>query len=140
MDPKLQALLARTNVADLVQPAAAEQVTDQPVQPASPTAPPPKHVTSDPFQYHLATTEVVGKLADRRTSPALRFFGWLIFGLPMALFGLMLLHLVWYDAAVHAWKVPHSLGQALRTLFGSASALAFIVAYPFFTRRRRVST
>jgi len=54
----------------------------------------------------------------------------------MALFGLMLLQLVWYDAALHAWKIPHTVGDALRMLFGTASALAFIVAYPYFTRRR----
>ncbi|MCW0373977.1 MULTISPECIES: hypothetical protein [Xanthomonas] len=140
MDPKLHDVLARTNVAELVQPACAEQVTHQPVQPEPAPPPPPRYATSDPFQYHLASTEVVGKLAEGRTSPALRFFGWLVFGLPMASFGLMMLHAIWYDASAHALYVPHTLGQAVRMLLGTASALAFVVAYPYFTRRRTGKT
>lgn len=136
VDPKMQALLARTNVTELVAPAAVEQVTDQPVRPEPPPTQRPLHSTSDPFQYHLATTEIVGKLQDRRTKPALRVFGWFAFGLPMAVFGVLLLQLTWYDSALQAWKIPHSAGQALRALFGSACALAFMAAYPYFTRRR----
>ncbi|MCC4595362.1 hypothetical protein NRY95_05180 [Xanthomonas campestris pv. phormiicola] len=136
MDPKMQALLARTNVTELVAPAAVEQVTHQPVRPEPPPAQRPLYSTADPFQYHLATTEIVCKLQERTTRPAVRAFGWLVFGVPMALFGLMLLQLVWYDAGLHAWKIPHTVGGALRTLVGTASALAFIVAYPYFTRRR----
>lgn len=132
----MQALLAKTNVADLVMPAPAEQVTDQPVRPEPPPVQRPLHSTTDPFQYHLATTEIVGKLQDRRTRPALRAFAWLAFGVPMALFGLLLLQLTWYDGAVQQWRIPHSLGQGARALLGTASGLAFMLAYPFFTRRR----
>lgn len=132
----MQALLAKTNVAELVAPAPAEQVTDQPVRPEPPPTQRPLHSTTDPFQYHLATTEIVGKLQDRRTKPALRVFAWLVFGVPMVLFGLLLLQLTWYDGALQQWRIPHDLGQGVRALLGTAAALAFMAAYPFFTRRR----
>jgi hypothetical protein len=132
----MQALLAKTNVAELVAPAPAEQVTDQPVRPEPAPTQRPLHSTTDPFQYHLATTEIVGKLQDRRTKPALRVFAWLVFGVPMVLFGLLLLQLTWYDGALQQWRIPHGLGQGVRALLGTAAALAFMAAYPFFTRRR----
>lgn len=80
MDPKLQKLLDRTNLAELIPPSAHEVDLNQPVV----AAPPPKmelpRSTVDPFQINFASADIARKLQDSRTGSGVKAFALIFLG------------------------------------------------------------
>ncbi|SFK68844.1 hypothetical protein [Lysobacter sp. cf310] len=137
MDPKLQQLVARTNLDELLAPSAPEVDLNQPVAPPASAPMDPARSTADPFQVNFATTDVIGKLHDGGTSSGVRWFALVFLGGPMLIFGLSLLYLTWYDPQLQLFKIPNDLGSALKALFGTAAGLAIGGFWPYVIFRRR---
>lgn len=128
MDPKLQELVARTNLDQLLPPASRETDTNQPVQSAAPAKAGAARSTTDPLQIHFATTDIVGKLHDTPTSPKVKTFALVFLGGPFMIFGLLLLGLGWSNPGI----------GPLRLAIGTAVALLMIGFWPYviFARHR----
>lgn len=128
MDPKLQQLVSRTNLNELLQPAAPEVDLNQPVDTAQPAPLDPPRSTVDPFQVNFATTDIVGKLQDTRSS-GVKTFALIFLGGPMAVFGIALVFMAFSNPEV----------GMLRRVFAITvgSALAGFWPYLIFKRRRR---
>lgn len=137
MDPKLQQLVARTNLDELLTPPAPEIDLNQPVAPPASAPMEPARSTSDPLQVSFATTDVIGKLHDGGRSSGVRWFALVFLGGPMLIFGLSLLFLTWYDPQLQLFKIPNDVGSALKALFGTVAGLAFSGFWPYVIFRRR---
>lgn len=137
MDPKLQELMARTNLDQLLAPPSQEVDLNQPVAPLAPEPMEPARSTVDPFQANFATTDVIGKLHDGGAGSGVRWFALIFLGGPMLIFGLSLLYLTWYDPQSGAFKVPDGIGAALKALFGTVAAFAVGGFWPYIIYRRR---
>lgn len=86
MDPKLKELVARTNLADLLQPTSPEIDLNQPVETALPPKSEPVRSTVDPFQINFATADIVGKLQDPRTGKGVMTVALVFLGGPVMIF------------------------------------------------------
>ena len=131
MDPKLQELVGRTNLGELIQPAAPEMDLNQPVE----VAPPPKldaaRSTVDPLQINFAAADIAGKLQDSRTGSGLKAFAFVFLGGPMMILGLGLIGIAWSNPGLGVTRV----------LFGTVLGLAMAAFWPYiiFANRRKKS-
>ena len=131
MDPRIQKIVARTNLGDLIQPSSPDMDLNQPVE----VAPPPEidvaRSTVDPFQVNFATADIAGKLQDSRTGRGVKTFALVFLGGPMMIFGLGLVGM--------AWSNP-TLG-VIRLLFVTVFGLAIAGFWPYiiFAKRNKKS-
>ena len=128
MDPKLTEILGRTNLGELVRPAAPELDLNQPVEAVPPPKSDPSRSTTDPFQIYFATADIAGKLQDSRSGKGVKTFALIFLGGPMMIFGVGLIFM--------AWSNPET--SAVRAYFATLVGLAFAGFWPYvmFARRR----
>ncbi len=133
MDPKLNDLLAQTNLGELLQPSAPERNYHQPVTPPTPATPEPARSTTDPLQVHFGQVSVVGGLrSDSPVSGRLKLFALVFIGGPTIITGLLLLNIVWSNAN----------GGLFGKIVGSLISLAIMAFWPFiiYGKRRKPSS
>jgi hypothetical protein len=130
VDPKLKELVGRTNLGELVTPAAPEIDLNQPV--ASAPLPPeadPIRSTVDPLQINFATVDMVGKFRGGGAGKGTKAFALVFLGVPMMFFGLGLV--------VMAWTQPND--KLLACLFVTAFGLGLAGFWPYviYANRRK---
>ena len=129
MDPKLQELLDRTNLAELIPQSVHEIDLNQPVV----AAPPPKmelpRSTVDPFQINFASADIARKLQDSRTGSGVKAFALIFLGGPMIIFGLGMIYLAW------AGPRHNPLGTLCATALGLG--IAGFWPYVIYANRRK---
>jgi hypothetical protein len=137
MDPKIQDILVRTNLQELVQ-AVPENSFDlnQPVRASeSQNELEVRRSTADPLQIHFADVDMVGKIQSGYNSPGIRFGAWMFLALPMIFFAFMFLCLIWYDMGAGEIKLPSTLREACISIVGTAFSLAFGGFWPYLIWR-----
>ena len=138
MDSKLQQLMARSNLNELIVPPSREVDLNQPVQLAEPVGLEVARSTSDPLQIHFATADIVGKLQEPGVRGGMRLVALLCFGGPMLMVGLGFLYLTWLTPEL-GLRAPHTLTDVLRSLFGTVAAVATAGFWPYLIYRRRAA-
>lgn len=132
MDPKLQELVARTNLDELLSPVATEINLNQPVQTTESAPAEVARSTTDPLQVHFATADILGKLQDSPTSSGMKTFAVVFLAGPFVIFGLMLIGMAWSNPGVGLVR------QILGTIVGLG--IAGFWPYIIFSRRRKRPT
>jgi hypothetical protein len=134
MDEKLKELLARTNVDELVSPAARALDLNQPVASAPEPKPRTFHSTTDPLQIHFAAADVLGKITTSRTPRWMRLVGMVVVCAPLAVIGL--------ETALGAWMVapgeilvPQTPREFARVVLGTLAFVLLAVATPWLVYR-----
>lgn len=133
MDPKLKALMERTNIDELVNQAPLQFDLHQPVQSGSVAPIEPMRSTADPLQINFATADMIGKLREPGTNSRLRTIAVIFIGSPMMLFSVIMLGTAWTSPSV----------SLVRALIVSAFALAMFAFWPWLIysgRSRRANS
>jgi hypothetical protein len=130
MDKKLEQLMARTNLDELVARPAPQMDFNQPVETAAPPKIDSARSTSDPLQIHFATTDIVGKLKDSDTGSGVKTFAFVFLGGPLILFGLGMVAMAWSNPELSPLRL------LLSTVFGLT--MAGFWPYIIFSNRRKV--
>lgn len=127
MDPKLKALVDRTNLGDLIQPALPELDLNQPVETASPPTMEPARSTTDPLQINFAVADIAGKLQESRTGTGVKTFALVFLGGPMMVFGLGVVYMAWTNTRT----------TLLGSLYASVVGLLFAGFWPWLVLAKR---
>ena len=130
MDKKLEQLMARTNLDELVARPAPQMDFNQPVETAAPAKIDVARSTTDPLQIHFAAADVVGKLKDTDTRSGMKAFASVFLGGPLILLGLSVVAMVWSNP---------DLGP-VRLLLGTVFGLGMAGFWPYFIFSRRRKT
>ncbi|GEM_PF-6386965 len=134
MDDKLKELLARTNVDELVSPAARALDLNQPVASAPEPEPRTFRSTTDPLQINFAAADVLGKITTSRTRPWMRVVGMIVVCSPLVVIGL--------ETALGAWMVapgefmvPQTPREYARVTLGTLAFVLLAVVTPWLIYR-----
>lgn len=132
MDPRLKNLADRTNLDELLRPAAPDVDLNQPVETSAPGETEPMRSTYDPLQVNFATADMAGRLHNSRTSRRVKMFALVFLGGPLTIFGLEFIFMAFASPNASA------AGRLLGFLFGLAMA-GFWPWIIFGNRRRKAS-
>jgi hypothetical protein len=129
VDPRLKDLVGRTNLDELIKPAAPQIDYNQPVETAQPAKPDPVRSTVDPFQINFASADIAGKLQDPHTGKGVKAFALVFLGGPLMLFGLGLVYMAL------AGSTAGLFGRLFAILMGLG--MAGFWPYVIFANRRK---
>ena len=109
-DSKIQKLLSRTNLDQLLTPPAKELNFNPPVETKPPPAINAPRSTVDPLQVNYASADIAARFRNPRVSNRLRVFGLLLLGGPLLLSGFVLILTVWFGPDLGQFRKPESAG------------------------------
>lgn len=124
-------LLKRTNLDELIETTPETRAEHPEEVEAMPDERFQKRSTVDPLQSRFASADMMDKIQGPYRNRRVVYGAWFFLIVPCAIFGLMLLHLIWWDSQAGGFRAMETGADVFWRAFNTGVALAIIGLWPY---------